>query len=616
MYSFSQNFEDVYIRRAFSEIDDGFYIDAGAYDPVVDSVTKMLYDLGWSGINLEPGPSFVTFASRTRDINLSTALGSTGGVGRFQYVGGNPGTSRILSGDSVAETAAGVSEYDVPMLSLGEIVAAHAHDRHIHFVKLDIEGGEWDVLRTTDWRSVRPELLIVECTSPYSNIRRDEGWAAHMAQFDYDEVFFDGINVYYLRQESAHRRGAFDRPVNVLDGVRKFDPIQHGAAATAVAQAENQAATDALREELKAAEAALAHQARAQDDHLAMIATMVASITPDDDPGPAPSELGNSAEAQLHELGRRIEAWKVARDAAIASHSRERHDALAKADVVAAQLAKAQVEAADALGLKARLTEARRSRARLVEIVSDLAIREKKALTDIAAEQTRRLKQALERERSACDGLRQDAETTRTSAQIDVETTRRSAQIDIEKAQRAAQVEVEQSRSEVRSIASRLAAVEAMLDQERATADREFAALCALGDADALRVRPKAPPRMMDTRSRAIIREADGLRDGGDPAGAARAYAEAYRRFPERIDLCVQLANALKDAGETVAAEQAYREALARCPHDPDIFLQIGRLYVTSGQVELARMVFRRSVELSTGDAPASVELLQLDSAD
>src|SRR5436190_13722054 len=95
MYSFSQNFEDVYIYRAFRDVTNGFYIDAGAFDPVVDSVTKMLYDLGWSGINLEPGPSFTSFSCRTRDINLSFALSSTNGEIDFYYNAADPGTSTV-----------------------------------------------------------------------------------------------------------------------------------------------------------------------------------------------------------------------------------------------------------------------------------------------------------------------------------------------------------------------------------------------------------------------------------------------------------------------------------------------------------------------------------------
>ena len=57
MISYSQNFEDVLLNRFFKGKEEGFYIDVGAFDPVFLSDTKHFYDLGWSGINIEPMPS-------------------------------------------------------------------------------------------------------------------------------------------------------------------------------------------------------------------------------------------------------------------------------------------------------------------------------------------------------------------------------------------------------------------------------------------------------------------------------------------------------------------------------------------------------------------------------
>jgi len=52
--SYAQNMEDVMLYRALKNIHQGFYIDVGAGDPTIDSVAKAFYDMGWSGINIEP----------------------------------------------------------------------------------------------------------------------------------------------------------------------------------------------------------------------------------------------------------------------------------------------------------------------------------------------------------------------------------------------------------------------------------------------------------------------------------------------------------------------------------------------------------------------------------
>ena len=54
--SYAQNREDVILNGFFEGRDKGFYVDVGAGNPVDDSVTKLFYDKGWHGINIEPIP--------------------------------------------------------------------------------------------------------------------------------------------------------------------------------------------------------------------------------------------------------------------------------------------------------------------------------------------------------------------------------------------------------------------------------------------------------------------------------------------------------------------------------------------------------------------------------
>ena len=77
MISYAQNFEDVVLNRVFHAVQQGRYIDIGAYDPVVDSVTKHFYDRGWSGVNVEPVTRFHEkfVATRPRDWNINSAVG-------------------------------------------------------------------------------------------------------------------------------------------------------------------------------------------------------------------------------------------------------------------------------------------------------------------------------------------------------------------------------------------------------------------------------------------------------------------------------------------------------------------------------------------------------------
>src|SRR5690554_515847 len=65
---YSQEGEDILLRRIFEHNPPGFYVDVGAHHPFRFSNTKLLYDKGWHGINIEPNPKvkecFLKFRSR------------------------------------------------------------------------------------------------------------------------------------------------------------------------------------------------------------------------------------------------------------------------------------------------------------------------------------------------------------------------------------------------------------------------------------------------------------------------------------------------------------------------------------------------------------------------
>src|SRR4051795_10637609 len=77
MLSHAQNFEDVMLARALGNICNGFYVDVGAWDPNIETVTRHFYEMGWRGINVEPAPAYHAMleTARPRDINLRIAAG-------------------------------------------------------------------------------------------------------------------------------------------------------------------------------------------------------------------------------------------------------------------------------------------------------------------------------------------------------------------------------------------------------------------------------------------------------------------------------------------------------------------------------------------------------------
>src|SRR5205823_3701188 len=138
MISYAQNFEDVLLHRVFGGLDRGFYVDIGAFDPVLGSVTKLFYDRSWRGINIEPGSVFRRLAAeRPRDINLNIAILDEEGTVDFVEVASDPGASHI---ETAAKVTRGETEswaYSVSCDRLDRVLDRHAAGQFINFMKID-----------------------------------------------------------------------------------------------------------------------------------------------------------------------------------------------------------------------------------------------------------------------------------------------------------------------------------------------------------------------------------------------------------------------------------------------------------------------------------------------
>lgn len=87
--SYAQNFEDIRLWRALKHFENGFYIDVGANQPTVDSVTKAFYERGWTGINIEPVQIYhdALCQERPKDINLQCVAGDNAEALTFYEIG-------------------------------------------------------------------------------------------------------------------------------------------------------------------------------------------------------------------------------------------------------------------------------------------------------------------------------------------------------------------------------------------------------------------------------------------------------------------------------------------------------------------------------------------------
>ncbi len=267
--SYAQNFEDVMLWRALRDVERGFYIDIGANLPHADSVTKAFYDRGWHGVNVEPDTyTFGVLAEgRPRDINLHLACWQDAGLHTLYLIDESAAFSTLEPAMAEIHRQAGRTVREVPLqtTTLAALCAEYVGERDIHFLKIDVEGGEVGVVRGADFSRWRPWIILGEAHGPDPRVNFYQPWEDILLRQGYGFAYCDGLIRFYIADEHRERLApAFMVPPNVYDEfVRAPEAaaieriaFDEQARAEALAQVENaKQRIVALESELVAAQA-------------------------------------------------------------------------------------------------------------------------------------------------------------------------------------------------------------------------------------------------------------------------------------------------------------------------------------------------------------------------
>jgi FkbM family methyltransferase len=217
--SHAQNLEDVMLWRCFGHLTNGFYIDVGAEDPISNSVTKSFYDRGWTGINIEPvTEAFAKLqAHRPKDVNIQVAISDSSGFIEFWHF---PKTGLSTAVKQFADKNKSMG-FEVNLISVETRQLKDLCEEYvttpIHFMKIDVEGFEKQVLKSANFQKFRPMVVVVESTEPNTRIENYNEWEYILLENDYTFCYADGLNRFYLSEESNHLKIHFDYPPNVFD---------------------------------------------------------------------------------------------------------------------------------------------------------------------------------------------------------------------------------------------------------------------------------------------------------------------------------------------------------------------------------------------------------------
>ncbi|MHB1172085.1 MAG: FkbM family methyltransferase [Lacisediminihabitans sp.] len=211
------------MNRALADIETGRYVDVGANHPQDDSVSRSFYNRGWSGIAIEPNPFFSSQfrAERPRDMVIEAAMTDLAEpTATFHLVDGT-GLSTLVDSISArhVENGYSVTDLTVPTMRLDTAIEQSGlSGTDVHFLVIDTEGAEEQVLRSIDFNKHRPWILVIEATSPETTTASHDSWEDLVLGAGYEFCLFDGLSRYYVsREKSVELKPALSYPACVFD---------------------------------------------------------------------------------------------------------------------------------------------------------------------------------------------------------------------------------------------------------------------------------------------------------------------------------------------------------------------------------------------------------------
>jgi FkbM family methyltransferase len=204
--SFSQAGEDILVAYLLAElrIDNVSYLDIGTNHPVLGNNTFYFYNRGGRGVCVEANKSICRKIrrARPRDTVINAGVSAkSGSADLFVFPDPYSGWNSFSEKEAIAkQQETGISwkaVIQVPLVSINQVL-----DRHFphppHFISLDVEGLDLEILKSLDFEKFKPEVICVETVNFSKDHKEVKNasiieWVSNQGYFLYADTHINSI---------------------------------------------------------------------------------------------------------------------------------------------------------------------------------------------------------------------------------------------------------------------------------------------------------------------------------------------------------------------------------------------------------------------------------------
>ena len=190
------------LNAILSGVELGFYVDVGANNPTELSNTHFFYKKGWNGINIDalPGSMKKFNRLRRRDINLEIPISDRQEILKY-YMFSCSFYNSFSEETAIKQKDRLIGTKELRTEKLSVIFDKYLKNREIDFLTVDVEGLDFQVIKSNDWTKYRPKLIIVELNGHGIESVSENEISKFLAEKGYSFYSFSINNIFYIENE-------------------------------------------------------------------------------------------------------------------------------------------------------------------------------------------------------------------------------------------------------------------------------------------------------------------------------------------------------------------------------------------------------------------------------
>ncbi len=185
----------------------GFYIDVGALNPKVGSLTFLLYKKGWKGINFDLTKSNINLFRflRKRDKSVQVAISDKKGFVESYIFDSGSGLNSLEKKYADKWKKKLFKPYTIEKIksnTLNSVIEEYNIPKNFDYLNIDVESHELKVLAGLDLKKHRPKLITIEihCSGLEDIIKNDI--YKHLRNNNYKLISYYFLTAFFIPNEN------------------------------------------------------------------------------------------------------------------------------------------------------------------------------------------------------------------------------------------------------------------------------------------------------------------------------------------------------------------------------------------------------------------------------